>query len=230
MKTVPELSFDEAMERLQELADPAVQAKMAHFGSHPGLALGISQPKLRALADHHRDHQLALKLWQTGIHEARMLASMVDDPQQVTPEQMESWVNDFDSWDICDGVCSNLFDRTPWAVERALAWSEREEEYVRRAGFVLMATLAVHNKKMPDEDFEQFFPVMLRHANDGRNFVRKAVNWALRQIGKRSPTLRQAAIAAARQIHESGSPSARWIANDALREFSAKAAREEAGR
>lgn len=230
MKSVPELTFDQAMASLYGLADPAVLATMTHFGSHPGQALGISLPKLRALADHHRQHELALQLWQTGIHEARLLASMVDDPQQVTRQQMESWVNDFDSWDVCDQVCGNLFDRTPWAVECALAWSEREEEFVRRAGFVMMAELAVHNKKMPDEAFLQFFPVMLRHADDGRNFVRKAVNWALRQIGKRSPGLRQAAIEAANQIHQIDSPTARWIASDALREFAAKAAKEETGR
>jgi 3-methyladenine DNA glycosylase AlkD len=226
VKKVPELSFEQAMESLNKFADPAVRATQAHFGSHPGQALGISLPKLRKLAEHQREHQLALKLWQTGIHEARLLASMVDDPQQVTLAQMESWVNDFDSWDICDGVCGNLFDRTPWAVQCALAWSERQEEYVRRAGFVMMAELAVHNKKMPDEDFLQFFPVMLRHAGDDRNFVRKAVNWALRQIGKRSPGLRQAAITAANQIYASASPSARWIASDALREFAAKAQKE----
>ena len=229
MKSVSELTFDQAMTSLYELADPAVQASLAHFGSHPGQAVGITVPRLRTLADHHRDHQLALQLWQTGIHEARLLACLVDDPHQVTLDQMESWVNDFDSWDICDGVCGNLFDRTPWTVERALAWSEREGEFVRRAGFVLMAELAVHNKKMPDEEFLQFFPVMLRHASDGRNFVRKAVNWALRQIGKRSPTLRLAAIEAAHQIHAIGSPSARWIASDALREFAAKEAKSKEG-
>ncbi|MDR3576468.1 MAG: DNA alkylation repair protein [Anaerolineaceae bacterium] len=229
-KPVSELTFDQAVDSLQALADPAVRATQAHFGSHPGRALGISMPKLHHLADHHRDHPLALQLWQTGIHEARLLACMVDDPYQVTLDQMESWVNDFDSWDICDGVCGTLFDRTPWAVERALAWSERQEEYVRRAGFVLMAELAVHNKNMSDEAFMQFFPVMLRHATDGRNFVRKAVNWALRQIGKRSPFLLNAASETARQMHAIDSPSARWIASDALREFAAKSAKLDESR
>ena len=227
MISEPELTFDQVMLSLHELADPNVLAKMTHFGSHPGQALGITLPKLRNLADHHRQHELALQLWQIGIHEARLLASMVDDPQQVTRQQMDSWVNDFDSWDVCDQVCGNLFDRTPWAVQCALAWSEREEEFVRRAGFVMMAELAVHNKKMPDEVFLQFFPVIIRHACDGRNFVRKAVNWALRQIGKRNPALRQSAIEAANQIYQIDSPSARWIASDALREFAVKAAKQK---
>ncbi len=212
------------MQELERLADPAWKAKLAHFGSRPGKALGVPVPKLRELAKGRKDHALALSLWASGVHEARMLAGMVEDYRQVTSDQMEAWAADFDAWDICDGVCVNLFWRTPCAKEKALAWAVREEEYVRRAGFVLMAVLAVHEKKAPDEYFDPFFSLMLAHATDERNFVRKAVNWALRQIGKRkgSPSLRVRAIETAEEMLKLESKTAKWIGSDALKELIGK--------
>jgi 3-methyladenine DNA glycosylase AlkD len=173
-----------------------------------------------------RDHALARELWASGIHEARVLAGLVDDPAAVTAAQLERWAKDFDSWDVCDGVCSNLFDRTPYAWDKAVAWSARSREFVKRAGFVLMAALAVHDKTAPDERFKNFLPLIEREAVDERNFVKKAVNWALRQIGKRNRALNRDAIAAAKRIRKVDSRSARWIAADALRELESDAVRQ----
>jgi 3-methyladenine DNA glycosylase AlkD len=217
----------EIVSELESLADPANVAGMARYGINPENTLGVSIPRLRAMAKEiGRDHALALELWASGIHEARILAGLVDDPAMVAAAQLERWVGDFDSWDVCDGVCGNLFDRTPFAWEKAAAWSARSEEFVKRAGFVLMAALAVHDKKAPDERFRNFLPLIEREAADERNFVKKAVNWALRQIGKRNRALNRDAIAAAKRIRKIDSRSARWIAADALRELESGAVRE----
>lgn len=217
----------EIVSDLESLADPANVAGMARYGINPENTLGVSIPRLRAMAKGiGRDHALALELWASGIHEARILAGLVDDPAMVAAAQLERWVGDFDSWDVCDGVCGNLFDRTPFAWEKAAAWSARSEEFVKRAGFVLMAALAVHDKKAPDERFRNFLPLIEREAADERNFVKKAVNWALRQIGKRNRALNRDAIAAAKRIRKIDSRSARWIAADALRELESGAVRE----
>jgi 3-methyladenine DNA glycosylase AlkD len=218
----PPLTFDSALAQLQALADPDGAQGMAHFGIRAAQALGVSMPDIRQIAKGQRDHELALGLWESGIHEARILAGLVDDPRQVTPEQMDAWAAAFDSWDVCDQCCINLFVKTPYAVERACAWCEQEPEYTRRAGFVMMAVLAVHNKKLPDEVFRSFLPLCVEYATDGRNFVRKAVNWALRQIGKRRPSLRPEVIETLEQIQQIDSPAARWIAADALRELGAR--------
>jgi 3-methyladenine DNA glycosylase AlkD len=208
---------------LRSLANPRNVAGMARYGINPKGTLGVSMPVLRKLGrQHRRNHPLALELWQSGIHEARILAALVDDPKQVTARQMESWVRDFDSWDICDGVCCNLFDKTPFACSKIQAWTNRRAEYVKRAGFVLMAALAVHDKQAPDDLFLDFLPLIEREARDERNFVRKAVNWALRQIGKRNARLKVAAIASARRILKQDTPPARWIARDALRELESR--------
>jgi 3-methyladenine DNA glycosylase AlkD len=210
--------------RLESLASPANVAGMARYGINPTNTLGVSIPRLRAMAKEiGRDHGLALELWESGIHEARMLAGFIDDPALVNEAQLERWVGDFDSWDVCDQICSNLFDRTPLAYAKAIAWSSREEEFVKRAGFVLMAALAVHDKKAPAGSFRKFLPIIEREVSDDRNFVKKAVNWALRQIGKRTRELNKAAIAAARRIQKIDSKSARWIASDALRELESDA-------
>jgi len=196
---------------------------MARFGINPKGTLGISIPTLRNLAKRFKlDHELAHQLWASGIHEAKILASMIDDPKKVTKEQMDEWVVQFDSWDVCDQVCMNLFDKTPYAYLKAAEWCEREEEFVKRAGFALMASLAFHDKNAPDESFEAFFPLILKHANDERNYVKKAVNWALRQIGKRNRQLRQKAIEVAQQMANLDSKAARWNAKDALQELSQK--------
>lgn len=177
-----------------------------------------------------KDHQLALELWASTIHEARTLASMVDDPKQVTEAQMEEWVLAFDSWDICDQCCSNLFDKTDFACQKVVEWTERPEEYVKRAGFVIMAALSVHNKAASDDLFLSFLPIIKREAVDDRNYVKKAVNWALRQIGKRNWALNEAAIATAKELQEMQSKSARWIASDALRELTGPTTQRRLGR
>jgi 3-methyladenine DNA glycosylase AlkD len=214
------MSLQETVTKLESLGSPGAVEGAARFGVHVRNILGVSAPALRKLAKEiGTDHKLAGQLWRTGIHDARVLATLIDDPAQVTPNQMERWAKDFDSWAVCDATCCCLFDKTPYAVDKAVEWTAREEEYVKRAGFVLMAALAVHDKKMPDERFEAFLPHLKRHANDDRNFVRKAVNWALRQIGKRNLRLNELAIQTAKDIRAQNTKSARWIGADALREL-----------
>jgi 3-methyladenine DNA glycosylase AlkD len=200
---------------------------MSRFGIDTGTALGVTVTELRRIARRiGRDHDLAAALWASEIHEARILASMVDDPSHVTEAQMERWVSDLGSWDLCDQVCGNLFDRTPFAFDKALAWSRRKEEFVKRAGFALMASSAVHRKDLPDSRFEVFLAAISAQATDDRNHVRKAVSWALRQIGKRSLGLHRQAVTTARQIERIDARPARWIARDVLRELESAAVQE----
>ena len=195
-------------------------SEMARVGIHPQRALGVDIYTLRKLAKPLRpDHKLASDLWESGIHEARILASMVDDPALASEAQLEAWAVDFDSWDVCDQVCDNLFQHTIYAYPKAFEWSERSEEFVKRAGFVLMACLAFFDRAAPDARLAQFFPVILQASDDDRNYVKKAVNWALRNLGKRNPVLNEQAIAVAREIQSRGTRPARWIAADALREL-----------
>jgi 3-methyladenine DNA glycosylase AlkD len=196
-------------------------AGQRRFGITPNTEqLGLSLAQLRAVARRHRrDHALAQALWVTGVHEARILAVLIDDPKQLTSAQMERWAGEFDNWALVDGACIHLFRKSPFAPGRAAAWARRHPEFIRRAGFVLVATLAVHGRELPDAFFLAWLPRIRHAATDERNFVRKAVNWALRQIGKRNPRLRRAAIAEARRIRALGTPAARWIARDALREL-----------
>jgi 3-methyladenine DNA glycosylase AlkD len=208
---------------LKKLANARNVEGMVRFGITARNTLGVNIPVLRRIARGFRnDHDLALRLWKTDIHEARLLAGFIDDPALVTEKQIEAWVRDFDSWDICDMVCGNLFDKTPFAYRKAKEWPDREEEYVKRAGFVMMAVLSVHDKKAPDSVFMKFLPVIKREARDERNFVKKAVNWALRQIGKRNSRLNRMAVEAAKDIQKIDSRSARWIASDAIRELTNK--------
>ncbi len=208
------------LRELKRMADPANVAGMARFRIRTGGTLGVPIPALRVLSRKlGRDHALALALWDSGIHEARILAALVDEPEQVTRAQLERWVREIDSWDICDQCCSNLFDRTPFAWTLAAQWSRRRAEFIRRAGYVMMATLAVHDSAAPDAAFRRFYPLIEAGAADERNFVRKAVNWALRQIGKRSRRLNREAVRLAQKIRKQHSPAARWIAADALREL-----------
>jgi 3-methyladenine DNA glycosylase AlkD len=200
---------------------------MGRFGIDTRNALGVTVTELRGLARRiGRDHDLAAALWQSEIHEARLLATMVDEPSSVTEAQMERWVSDLTSWDLCDQLCGNLFDRTPYAFDKALGWSRRDEEFVKRAGFALMATSAVHRKDVSDARFEVFLPAISAQATDDRNYVKKAVSWALRQIGKRSPSLNRKAIATAREIERIDARAARWIARDVLRELESPAVRD----
>lgn len=216
----PALTYDQVIARLQGLADPHNVEGMARFGINTSNTLGISVATLRAVAkETGKSHDLALRLWDSKIHEARTLASLVDEPKKVTQEQMEAWVREFDSWDVCDNTCGNLFDKTAWAFEKAEEWTRRDREFERRAGFALMAWLAVHDKKAADARFLRFLPLIEAAAPDDRNFVRKAVSWALRQVGKRNVTLNRQAIAAVQRIQTQDSRAARWIAADALKEL-----------
>ncbi len=220
MTQQPNLTTQQVLQRLRSLANPANVEGMARFGISSKDTLGVSVNALRSLAkETGKSHTLALQLWDSGIHEARLLATIIDEPRQVTEAQMEQWAAQFDSWDICDGACYGLFDKTPYAWKKAGEWSLRQEEFVRRGGFALMAGLSIHNKKAPDQQFLDLLPLFRSAATDERNFVRKAVNWGLRQIGKRNTALNAAAIAVARDIQTLDSRSARWIAADALREL-----------
>jgi 3-methyladenine DNA glycosylase AlkD len=205
---------------LRTRSNPANVAGMARYGINTEGTLGVPVYELRALAKEiGRDHALAAKLWASGVHEARILATIVDDPAKVTRRQMDAWARDFDSWDVCDQACQNLFRYTPHGWDMAVKWAQSRREFVRRAGFALMAGLAGKDKAASDEDFIDLFPLLAAAAIDERNMVKKALNWALRAIGKRNPNLRKEAIAAAWQIHAIDSGSARWIAKDALREL-----------
>ena len=218
------MQLEQILEQLKALSDPKAVEGMARFGINPENTYGVSIPNLRNMAKQvGQNRQLAQQLWDSQIHEARILASMVDDPQQVTDEQMENWVEDFDSWDVCDQCIMNLFEKTKFAYEKAVEWSSRKEEFVKRAGFVLMARTAVSHKKASDDKFLAFLPIIQRESGDSRNYVKKAVNWALRQIGKRNLALNKAAIQTATEIKELDSKSARWIASDALRELTSEA-------
>ncbi len=218
------LDRDAVLERMKSLSNAGSVRGMARYGINTERAFGISIPQLRNLAkEAGRDHELARELWNSRYHEARILASMVDDPGMVTEAQMEAWAKDFDSWDVCDQCCSNLFDKSEFAYPKAIKWSAREEEFVKRAGFVLMACLAVHDEKADDDEFAKFLPAIERESSDERNFVKKSVNWALRQIGKRDRELNRLAIAAAKRISQVESKEARWIASDALRELTSEA-------
>jgi 3-methyladenine DNA glycosylase AlkD len=212
------------LSRLKASGDPRVRAAMARFGVHVKKAHGISAPVLHKLARQiGTNHRLAQQLWSSGVHEARILAGMVDDPAEVTPQQMERWARDFNAWDVVDGSCCHLFVFAAPAWQKALEWSRREEEYVKRAGFALMAYLAVHDKRAPDAKFARLLAIIRRHAAEERHIVKKAVNWALRQIGKRNARLNRLAIRTANQIRAMDSSAARWVASDALRELTSAA-------
>ena len=208
------------LQTLRAYANPVNVAGMARYGIETRNALGVPMPVLRALGKQAgRSHSLAGALWKSGIHEARILAGLVEELDRVTPRQMDRWAREFDSWDICDQSCQNVFRYTPFAFEKAAEWAHAEAVFVRRAGFALMAGLAVKARDASDGRFEAFLPLIADAARDDRNMVRKSVNWALRQIGKRNPSLREKAMQAARGIREQGTRSARWIASDALREL-----------
>jgi len=211
---------DDVVRELRSLASEQNRAGMARFGINTERAFGISMATLRPIARRYkRDHDLALALWASGWHEARLLAALIDDPKQVTPGQMNAWVADFDSWDLCDQACMKLFAETPHAKERIAAWAEDEREFVRRAAFATIAGYTVRARKAPDSDFLAFLPIIEAASRDNRNFVRKAVNWALRQIGKRSENLHGPALTLAEKLAASDDKAARWIGRDAVKEL-----------
>lgn len=218
----------EVIELLQKKAAPENIPGMRRFGMSEEGRLGIPVPELRAIAKNlGKDHQLALELWKTRIAEARILASMVAEPDRLTEEVMGDWVEDFDSWDVCDQVCMNLFDKTPLAWKKITEWSLRDEEFIRRAALALIACLAWHDKKADDTLFVKSMPVIRSCATDQRNFVKKAASWALRNIGKRNRNLNQAAIQCAVEIRAIDSKPARWIAADVLRELESEAVQKK---
>ena len=214
------MKFEKIIRELECLSNPEDVEGMARYGINTEKVFAVRMPDLTRIAKQAgKNHELASKLWEADYTETKILACMIDDPQLVTEEQMEQWALAFNSWDVCDQCCMKLFRKTAFAYKKVLQWSQREEEFVKRAAFTLIATLAVHDKKQPDDKFEQFFPLIVREATDERNFVKKAVNWALRQIGKRNLKLNRKSILIAEKIHKIDSKSAKWIAKDALREL-----------
>ncbi len=215
------ISYSEIIKKLESLKNPKNIEGMARFGIRPKTrVLGIPIPELRKIAKQiGKDHDLALKLWDSKIHEARILAGYIAEPEKFTKEQIEKWVKDFDSWDVVDQVCSAEIDKTKFVPEIIFEFARREEEFVKRTAFTLIACLAVHDKKMSDKNFIKFFSLIKKASTDERNFVKKAVNWALRQIGKRNKKLNKEAIKLAKEIQKINSKPAKWIANDAIREL-----------
>ncbi len=214
------MNCETIIEKLKELSNPETVKHMARFGINPNNNLGISIYKLRELAKQiEKKHELALNLWESEIHDARLLACFVDRPNWVTENQMDLWAHDFDSWDVCDQACTSLFDRSAFAWKKVFEWAESDKEFVKRGAFSLIAGLAVHDKNANNEEFEEFTTIIRKHSLDNRNYVKKAVNWALRNIGKRNLNLNKKMIQLAEEISTLDSKSARWIASDALREL-----------
>jgi 3-methyladenine DNA glycosylase AlkD len=223
-KSVSRWTKEAVLRELKEVADPRVRERMAYFGVNVPKAHGISAPVLHSFARHiGKDHGLAGQLWASGIHEARILATLIGESQKVTSAQMERWVRDFNSWDVVDAACCYLYASAAPAWGKIYEWSTRTKEFEKRAAFSLAAYLSYKDKASPDARFEKFLRVIEREAHDERNFVRKAVNWALRNIGKRNVQLNRAAIAMAEKIRKQDSKSARWIAANALRELKSEA-------
>ena len=221
------MDYNDIIAKLKSMSNLKNVEGMARYGINPKNNLGISIYKLRPLAKEiGKNHELSLKFWGSGIHDARLLAVFVEDPKKITEAQMELWAKDFNSWDICDQACTSLFDRTTFAWKKVYEWSERDEEFVKRAAFSIIAGLSVHDKKSPDEKFEELFSVIKKASTDERNYVKKAVNWALRNIGKRNLSLNKKTIKVAKEIKEIDSRSAKWIASDAIRELTSSKIQE----
>jgi 3-methyladenine DNA glycosylase AlkD len=217
------MKVKEIVRELRGLANPGDLEGMARFGIDVRSRLGVHVPQLRAMAKRiGKDQGLAEQLWDTGILDARTLASLIADPAAISRSTMDRWVRDLTSWDVCDACCCDLFDRTPYVWQKIPKWAADKREFVRRAAFSTLAGAAVHDKSAPDERFVEGLKLIEKYAFDDRNYVRKAVNWALRNIGKRNARLLPAAVACAERVREQGTRAARWIAADALREFRAK--------
>jgi 3-methyladenine DNA glycosylase AlkD len=221
------MQYDEILAKLKSFSNPENVAGMARYGINPENTYGVSIPTIRAMAKEiGRNHDLALQLWNSGIHEARILASLVDNPKEVTDEQMEMWVKEFDSWDVCDQCIANLFAKTPFAYQKAVEWSSRKEEFVKRASFALMTRVVHPSKKTTIDQVAELLSIIKREADDDRNFVKKAINWALRHIGKQNLQYNKMALDTAKEIQKLDSPSARWIAADAIRELTSDAVQQ----
>jgi len=220
----PKKSIDDdvqsALSSLEEMSTDRDRGNLSRFGITTNKAFGVSMVNIRVLAKRlGRNHELAAALWKTGWYEARMLTSFVDEPERVTPAQMDRWCRDFDNWAICDTLCFALFDRTPHAWGRVEAWHDDPREFVKRAAFALIASLALHDKKSVDKPFVASLPIIERGATDQRNFVKKGVSWALRAVGKRNAGLNTAALTVAKRLVDSPEPAARWVGRDALKDL-----------
>jgi 3-methyladenine DNA glycosylase AlkD len=224
-------SVEDILRKLKDKSRPDQIEGMARFGISQERRLGVKVPEMRKIAKEiGKDHALALELWKTGIPEAQIVAALIGEPEKLTEKQMENWVKDFNSWDICDQVCMNLFDKSPLVIKKIHDWSKREEEFVKRAAYALIACVAWHDKKVGDQTFIRLLPVIKFGATDERNFVKKSVNWALRHIGKRNINLNKASIKVAEEIQEMDSRAARWIASDALRELKSEKVQKRLGK
>jgi 3-methyladenine DNA glycosylase AlkD len=218
------MSYEEIIQLLEENADPEALAGMARAGITPDQAYGVKIPILRKIAKKAgRNSELAKKLWAKNTRETRILACMIEDPKTITEAQAEEWVKEFDYWEICDQCIMNLFDRTKFTMQKIFEWTKRDEEYVKRAGFALIARVAWSDRSKSDEEILKFLPLIIREAKDERNMVKKAVNWALRQIGKRNLILNKEAVKVSKEILKMDSKSAKWIATDTIKELTSEA-------
>ncbi|MEA3440397.1 MAG: DNA alkylation repair protein [Chloroflexota bacterium] len=224
-------TVNQVLQQLQAKADPEQLEGMARYGMTTDNRMGVKVPEMRKIAKKvGKNHQLALELWDTGIAEARIVASLVDDPALVSEVQMDDWVAGFNSWDVCDQVCMNLFDKTPYAWLKLSEWSTRKPEYEKRAAYALIAVLAVHDKGARDEQFSELLPLIKAGADDGRNYVKKAVSWALRNIGKRSPQLRGEVLDFLPELEAMQNKTASWIARDTFRDLNSDATKRRMAR
>jgi 3-methyladenine DNA glycosylase AlkD len=217
-------SVNEVVKIIKSKAKPENLEGMARYGISTEGRLGLPVPEMRKIAKEiGKDHKLGLELWKTGYAEARIVAGFISEPDKLTEDQMEDWVKDFNSWDVCDQLCSCLFCRSPLGWKKVYDFADRDEEFVRRTSYALIAYLAIHDKKANDRKFIETFPLIKNASTDDRNYVKKAVNWALRNIGKRNSKLNKEAIKLANSIKKIDSKPARWIANDAIRELESEA-------
>ena len=209
-----------ALESLEKMSTQRDRDNLARFGIEATNPLGVSMSNIQVLAKRlGRSHELAAALWDTNVYEARMLTSFVDEPERVTAAQMDRWCRDFDNWGICDTLCFKLFDQTPYAWAKVAQWGDKRDEFVKRAAFALLASLAAHDKSATNEQFLECLPLIERAATDERNFVKKGVSWALRTLGRRNAVLNEAAVVVARRLAASPEPAARWIGKGALKEL-----------
>ena len=221
-KTAPARDDVESLlAELERLGSKHRREEMApRYGIHTNRAWGVAMADILKIARRiGHDHALAAALWDTGWYEARTLAALIDAPDEVTPAQMDRWCRDFDNWAICDTACMHLFDRTPHAFVKVAQWARSREEFIRRATFALLASLALHDKRADDNSIADCLPLIEQVATDERNFVKKSVNWALRAIGERNATLNAASVALAQRLATSADPSARWVGRDALKQL-----------
>jgi len=225
------MELDEVIKQLKSMGNPKNVEGMARYGINPKNNLGVSIYKLRPFAKKiGKNHELALKLWKTGIHDARLLAVFIEDITKVSEDQMDLWAQDFDSWDVCDQTCTSLFDTSPIAWKKIREWAEHKKEFVKRAAFSILAGLAVHDKTASNEKFTDFSDIFIKHATDERNYVKKAINWAIRNIGKRNQFLNKKMIELSKEIQHIDSKSAKWIANDAIRELTSEKVKQRLDR